>query len=344
MWVRKPAKAPAALSPAKTAGARKVTVSLYQQTERPEALFGHIFGDSTGFLATFTGVQARFSHPDARPNELADTRQHSWSYPAEAKEAARYLLEQSAAQRDAYVAVHLFRKAGSRLAANAVPNVRALWLDEDDGHYPEEGPEPTAIVHSSATRRHLYWRLTHAVTVEWAVTMNRRVATFAGGDSGKAGLASVLRVPGTRNFKRSPQVDPVTLAITEADRWGPEVLEQAIPEISEPPRGAQASYDGPEVALQPYLERVEIIREMADGLGRKYAIVCPWVREHSGGDRSGTRLGRRSGGGLWFHCDHEHCQGRSWQEFKRAVFWNRRFTAAPAAYTGPPLTVEVHYE
>jgi len=320
---------------------------VYQRLSRPEALFRHIFDEEQGFLVTFTGQQARFSRPDARHNELVGTRQRSWPYPTEVEEAAGYLLQEAAAQRDAYVAVHLFRRSGTRLAANAVPTVRSLWLDEDDGHYPEEGPRPTVIVASSAARRHLYWKLTQPVAVEWAVAMNRRIAAWAGGDSGKATLASVLRVPGTKNFKRHPQVDPVTMEITDAAAWAPEVLEQAIPETPEPlsARGLTDAYDGPEVSLKRYLERVEVLGEVADGLGRKFAIVCPWVREHSGGDRSGTRFGQRAAGGLWFHCDHEHCQGRTWREFKRAVFWNRRFSAKPRAdYTGPAITVEVHYE
>jgi hypothetical protein len=319
---------------------------VYQRLSRPEALFRHIFDDDDGYLVTFTGVQARFRRPDARHNELTGTRQRSWSYPSEVEEAARYLLQESAAQRDAYVAVHLFRKSGTRLAANAMPTVRSLWLDEDEGLFPEDGPEPTAIVFSSAARRHLYWRLTRPVVVEWAVAMNRRIAGRAGGDSGKAALASVLRVPGTMNFKRHPQVDPVTLAITDVGAWDPEVLEQAIPEIQEQSRHGEGDpYDGPEVSLQRCLERVEVLAEVADELGRKFAIVCPWVRGHSGGDRSGTRMGQRAGGGLWFHCDHEHCQERSWREFKRAIFWNRRFTAKPEPnYTGPAVSVEVHYE
>src|SRR5215213_5257845 len=121
------------------------------QLFQPEALFGHIFGEDTGFLVTFTAHQARFRRPDARHNELADTRQRSWSYPVEVERAAKYLL-----------------------ATNAAATVRSLWLDEDEGAYPEIGPQPTAVVASSAKRRHLYWRLTQDVAVEWAVTMNRR--------------------------------------------------------------------------------------------------------------------------------------------------------------------------
>lgn len=267
---------------------------------------------------TFTGQQARFTNPDARPNELADTRQRYWRYPARAEEAAQYLIDDAQLERDTYFAVHLFREFGNRRSDNAMPTVRALWLDEDAGEYPKHGPEPTAIVHSSKNRRHLYWRLSQAVSVEWAVELNRRLATWANGDTGKAGLSSVLRAPGTANFKRHPQVDLVASEFTGVPAWAPEVMDQAVPPMPEPepPPRPRGPYTGPELELVPYLEAVEVLDEVADGLGKKLAIVCPWVSEHSGGDRSGTYVGQRADGGLWFFCNHSHCERRSWREFR----------------------------
>ena len=303
-------------------------------TERPTALFEHIFGETTeGHLVTFTGQQARLRRPDARQNELAGIRQRSFRYPGEAEQAASYLLAEADKQRDAYIGVHLFRDPNTRLAANAMRTVLSLWLDEDEGAYPEIGPHPTAVVASSARRRHLYWRLTQAVAVEWAVTMNRRLAVWAGGDCGKAGLASVLRVPGTQNYKRHPQVDPVTMEITDAEFWDPEVLEQAIPPLPEAQankRPEEKPYDGPQLDLDLYLENIEVLGEVADSVGTKYAIVCPWISLHSGGDRTGTRIGQRENGALWFHCDHEHCQGRTWRDFKKKML--------PGSFVGMKIT------
>jgi len=318
---------------------------LYQHLERPEPLFGHIFGDLEGFLVTFTAEQARFKRPDARPNELDDIHQRSWPYPDKAEESAEYLISQAQAERDAYFCVHLFREPGNRRAANAAAKVRTLWLDEDGGHFPEDGPQPTAIIMSSRERRHLYWRLTQAVAIEWAVAMNRRLAAWAGGDTGKAGAASVLRPAGTANYKRHPQVDLVGGRITGSGPWEPEVIDQAVPELEEPPSSrTKEPYVGPEVDLAPYLEASEVLGELSDGLGTKYAIVCPRVHEHSGGDRSGTRVGQRTNGALWFHCDHEHCQGRTWRDFRRAVRPIRTFTVNPPGFTGTNLKVKVRYD
>jgi hypothetical protein len=335
---------------------RKDLTRLYQHPEPAASarwLLEHVLGDAQGYMVTFTGRQARLeSRPDARPNELTWTRQRYFLYPEMAGEASNYLAGEARAGRDAYFGVHLYRESGNRLASNAVDYVHCLWLDLDDGDYPDEGPEPTACVRSSADRWQLYWKLSRRIPIDYAVTLNRRIAAWSGGDSGKAGRASVLRVPGTMNFKRHPQVDPVVGELTGVGVWEPEVMEEAIPPLPDSfARHKKArhreAYDGPEVDLLHCLETagIEILGETPDSGGLKLAIVCPWIHEHSGADRTGTYAGQYDSGALWFYCHHEHCQGRSWREFKRAALRSRRFTAKPEpSYVGPAITVEVRYE
>ncbi len=274
-----------------------------------------------------------------------DWEQRSWRYPERANEAASWIIEEAQRARDTFFCVHLLKTPRNRRKTNAVEHVRALWLDEDEGTYPEIGPEPTATVRSSGGRRHCYFRLSRPVTVERAVSLNRRLAVWAGGDAGKAGAASVLRATGTANYKRHPRVDLVVGQLTGAGPWEPEIMEEAIPPLRESePKATRATgtYDGPEVDLAPYLARVEVLGEVADGLGDKYQIVCPWAAEHTGGDRTGTRIGQRDTGALWFHCDHEHCQGRSWKDFKKKVLLGLRTKIRRPGYTGPPLEVRVY--
>jgi hypothetical protein len=138
----------------------------------------HLFGELDGYLVTFTGRQS--PNPSARPNELDSTAQRSWRWPEQKDEAAAYLIEQSEAGRDAYFGVHLFRQSGNRRAENAA-EVLALWVDGDGAQVPEMWPQPTAVVESSPGRHHFYGM---------------------GGDKGKWGLGTVLRAPGTLNYKR----------------------------------------------------------------------------------------------------------------------------------------------
>jgi hypothetical protein len=238
------------------------------------------------------------------------------------------------------VGVHLYREWGNRRAANTLPTVRTLWLDEDDGHYPDDGPEATVIIYSSAKRRHLYWRLTHPISVEFAVSLNRRIAEWSEGDTGKAGLSTVLRPSGTANFKRSSEKpDLVGGYLTGVPEWEPEVLDQAVPLLEEPKaqRAAHIPYTGAPVDLQPYLYAVEVIGPAPDSSAVKFAIVCPWSSQHTGGDKSGTYLMQFPSGAPHFECKHEHCRTRKWREFKNAVL---RKSRNHARTTYGPDTIE----
>jgi hypothetical protein len=170
-----------------------------ERAEHIAGLWVHLFDDLEGYLVTFTGRQS--SRPGARPNELDDTQQHSWYWPAQAEDAADYLLERSRAGRDAYFGVHLFRRPGNRKAENA-GEVLALWVDGDGAQVPKNWPQPTAVVESSPGRHHYYWRLTRPIAPEEAAQLNRRLCYGMGGDKGKWGLGTVLRAPGTLNYKR----------------------------------------------------------------------------------------------------------------------------------------------
>jgi len=170
-----------------------------ERADRTSNLWAHLFEDLQGYLVTFTGQQS--NRPGARSNELGDTSQRSWCWPEEKDEAAAYLLGQSDAGRDAYFGVHLFRKSGTRRGKFA-GEVQALWVDGDGARVPKYWPQPTAVVESSPGRHHFYWRLTRPIAPEEAAQLNKRLCYGMGGDTGKWGLGTVLRAPGTFNYKR----------------------------------------------------------------------------------------------------------------------------------------------
>jgi RepB DNA-primase from phage plasmid len=170
-----------------------------QATDTTLQLWGHLFGGLEGYLVTFTGQQS--ARRDGKPNELDDTSQRSWQWPAEREAAAAYLESESDKGRDSYFAVHLFTKPGTRRAENAA-EILALWVDGDGAQVPEEWPQPTAVVESSPGRQHFYWRLTRPIDPQEAARLNKRLCYGMGGDKGKWGLGTVLRAPGTLNYKR----------------------------------------------------------------------------------------------------------------------------------------------
>lgn len=305
---------------------------IIQELIRPEVLFSHLFAGDAGFLVTASAGEGGW-------------QQDYWRYPDEAQKAAADVIEDAQRGRDCYFGIHLYRERGNRLSANALPTVRALWSDIDDGgRYPEEGPQPTAIIHSSAGRFHPYWRLTRSIPTAWAVDLNRRIATWANADMGKAGLSTVLRCAGTCNCKRE-KPELVGGYLTGVEEWEPEVIDQAVPVLRKlKPNPRRHRYDGPAVHLAPYLENVEILREIPDSLGIKYQIICPWVGQHSGGDRSGTRVGQLENGAVWFRCDHRHCEGRRWREFARKVGHTTTVNVKPPGASGPDLGLKIHYD
>jgi hypothetical protein len=164
-------------------------------------LWEHLFGELEGYLATFTGKQSE--RQDARTNELDDTKQILWTWPAGAEKAAAYVQRESDAGRDVYFGVHLFKTSANRKAENTAGRIGALWVDGDGAKVPEKWPQPTAVIESSPGREHFYWKLARPVDPQTAAQLNKRLAYGMGGDHGKWGLGTVLRAPGTYNYKRA---------------------------------------------------------------------------------------------------------------------------------------------
>jgi hypothetical protein len=86
----------------------------------------------------------------------------------------------------------------------------------------------------------------------------------------------------------------------------------------------RAPYNGPQRVLDllTFLEKadIEIFAEISDGAAeRKYAVRCPWLDDHTGGDESGTYAGQYPDGATFFQCWHSHCASRGWAEFKAFV-------------------------
>jgi hypothetical protein len=64
---------------------------------------------------------------------------------------------------------------------------------------------------------------------------------------------------------------------------------------------------------------VPVSKVAPDGSAKKYAVLCPWLHEHSDGDDSGTFVGEYPSGAKFFHCYHAHCSGRGFYEFAHEV-------------------------
>jgi hypothetical protein len=102
-------------------------------------------------------------------------------------------------------------------------------------------------------------------------------------------------------------------------------------------------YAGPPVELDPFLASgpVEVLGQVPDRLGTKYQIRCPWIHQHTDADPSGTYLGRRDEGGLWFWCWHSHCSSRGWREFRAEIRRRARRYSVRSERGAKVITMEV---
>jgi Primase C terminal 2 (PriCT-2) len=187
---------------------------------------------ATGFLSAVWGTDANgalthvhlialklkgFKHFDART----------------AKEAADLLVNSSSSGRDTYFGCATFSTPNNRTAANAL-GAHSFWLDVDAGPgkpYADqvEGlkalkafckatglPKPSRIL-SSGNGLHCYWHFAQFINAkEWVVYAGRlkslaHAKGFHPDPQRTADIASVLRVPGTRNWKEPDNPKPVEL-------------------------------------------------------------------------------------------------------------------------------------
>lgn len=162
-----------------------------------------LFGQQEGYLCTYTGRR--------EGGGLADKRQQLWFYPGGAEKAADYLMRQSGEGREAYFGVHLFKTKANRKAENAADTVSALWADGDGARVPADWPQPTLTIESSPGRHHYYWSLDYPIDASRAAELNKRIAYGIGADTGKWALGTVLRAPGTLNYKRDVPTEVVIL-------------------------------------------------------------------------------------------------------------------------------------
>ena len=207
---------------------------MVEQTGTPRLttteMWGCLFGEQEGYLVTFVGRQAR--RADARPNELDDTAQRSWRYPRDREKAAEYLQRQSESGCDVYFGVHLFEQPGNRRKDNALGRVSAVWVDGDGAQVPPNWPQPNIVVESSPGRQHFYWSFSTSISPEQAALLSKRLTYGMGGDKGKWGLGTVLRVPDTYNYKREKPT-LVSARLLTSEPYDPEDLDAAIPTAEE---------------------------------------------------------------------------------------------------------------
>jgi hypothetical protein len=145
----------------------------------------------------------------------------------------------------------------------------------------------------------------------------------------RAELARAYKKPGLevyphgRYFTLTGCMLPHSLPTVEERQDELETLvREEFPEAEKKPRRPYEGVLGERIDLVEFLSAaaVEVLVQIPDGSAELvFRIACPWMREHTGGDQSGTRVGQYPNGALFFQCEHAHCAHRGWLEFRQEV-------------------------
>jgi hypothetical protein len=229
-------------------------------------------------------------------------------------EVSYRLARANAAGCGVFVTVNATDLKGRR--GRNITAVRALYIDTD-GFVPSSYHlPPTMVVHSRAGI-HAYWCLTDAMPLQDFRDAQRRLIKHYGSDPKIHNIDRVMRVPGFWHRKGEPF--PVDLSDGGQRYTEAEVL-AGLPELPKPvsrpapPRKMSlAGIDWAGLDVVAIFQQAGFSpRDLGDG---KWAIICPWVAEHSHPDWHGASTStviweRGPGSPATFHCSHAHCDGR----------------------------------
>jgi hypothetical protein len=120
---------------------------------------------------------------------------------------------QAALHRDVYVGVlPRVREAGGKDAL--LPHANVVWAEADNELAATRAldftPRAHLVVRSSTGHAHFYWLLTKDIPLEYIERANKRLAWHLGCDPKATDAARILRVAGTKNFKRGAP-EPVAM-------------------------------------------------------------------------------------------------------------------------------------
>ena len=303
-------------------------------------------GIAEKFLSYFPGFQifvSKFDPPKFEGYKVDEVDKKPWHYHGDLEDYQERLIHSNTpvASRGIFFTVnnldHALDKDRKRTNKMWV-NSRAIWCEDDNPRdkdhefdYRDEWPiVPNLIVNSSPGKYHYYWLTNTDNQLEWAGVQARMVEDY-GSDKSVKDLARVLRLPGFYHLKDPENPHLVKYICLRTDPYTWDEIKEAFPpmEVSENP----AQVSNPEVenakrerifirtdpTLDILLEKKMVKGRMEKGV---WDITCPWVKEHTNKEDSGTRYFQAYFNGYDqsnFKCNHTHCQGRTIQDLREKI-------------------------
>jgi len=169
------------------------------------------------FIRWILGEDDGYVSVASRHAQLKQFNEHIFPYPSGIGDLTEYIRGQQLVS-DLYFCPTVLRDR-KRVKEN-IGLSTVLWSDLDECPPDQLLVPPTVTVETSPDRFQAYWKLKEPVAALDAETINRRIAyyhQFQGADKSGWDLTQLLRIPGTRNFKREI-VGPVRLKEYFTDR------------------------------------------------------------------------------------------------------------------------------
>jgi hypothetical protein len=196
-----------------------------------------------------------------------------------------------APRTDVFVGVLLRARRRGRLE-DLVDRGGVLWVDCDTpasaAALRSFEPRPSMVVGSgSGEHRHAYWFLTEPVDLARLERLNRRLALALGADAGVVTRPhTILRPPGSLNWKRRPPTPVRLLVVHEGDRISADALERQLPreqrvESNVPTPGPRVPVSSATDELQSVPPRVYFERLTGLRVGRSGKVCCPFHEDRT---------------------------------------------------------------
>jgi len=210
---------------------------------------------------------------------------------------------------------------GGRKKSNVL-GVRALFVDKDNGEFSSPLKiEPSAII-SAKRGPHAYWFLKDGESLDRFTPAQETLIHHLNSDASIKDLSRVMRLPGFFHMKNPDDPFLVSVKSISAQRYSIDQVMAAYP----PKTKTEGATDQNESWSKKYsgdlrtLDLVNLCKESGlyhhEIAAGKYAILCPWRRDHTtgvDGDSSTAIFSSLNKSFPGFHCMHAHCADKKFQ-------------------------------
>ncbi len=293
------------------------------------------------FLSHFDGRQifvSKFDPKDINGYDLSEMDKKPWHYHKNFDEVLEQLVNVNSKDkmRGIFFTVNELDQSKDKTKKRTNKmwiKSRAIWCEDDTirsddpNDFITDWPlQPNLIVNTSPGKYHYYWLTECDDSYQWSIVQQKMVSEY-GSDNSAKDLARILRVPGFYHLKdpKKPHLINYIKLKNEPYKWQ-DIVNAFLGKNYVFNKDSNTSQINEKTVEKAKKERVFIkndpILELLQREKRVKAqiepgtfdITCPWIKEHTKQEDSGTRYFQANYNGYDqpnFKCNHAHCADRN---------------------------------